>query len=523
LATVLGAVWCGNIVMSAIFRQPAGAERFAQLVPAGLLVYALWHVLKTGFKRPEEAIEWTTAERELLCAGPFQRHELIAYRLASILNATLIKAGCFTLLMLPDLQQPLAGLVGVLLSLIFIDLLRMNVEITAHGLSERSYRRFRWSLGAVAAAVVVSSLAIAFSTRPAWQAQSTHLTWAILRHVLRSAATLLDTLPGQLVLAPFAWFSGLIVAPTLSAGWVGRLLSCLLEVVGLTWLMVWLDPWFERRIAERERREYPPRGPGRSAVAGPASASGWQRVVWLRGAGPVCWRQLIGANKQRSQLAVALALPGVLAMLPVFVCRDGRQAALQVSVALTFYSFLLLPTALKFDFRRDIQRMAILKTLPIQPLVLVVGQIGAPTLLAFAFQATVLALTMIVQPFPLWILLATLLLLAPLNALFFAVDNLLYLLYPYRLNQEGLEIFLRTTLTFTAKGLIFTAGLVLTFAWSFAAHQLALRLPPGLQDPALVFVLGSWAMLCGAMYAALRLLAQVYVRFDPSQDTPAGS
>ena len=169
---------------------------------------------------------------------------------------------------------------------------------------------------------------------------------------------------------------------------------------------------------------------------------------------------MIGANRQRSQLAVALALPGILAILPVFVCGNGRQAALQVSAALTFYSFLLLPTALKFDFRRDIQRMAILKSLPIRPVAVVLGQIATPTLLAFAFQATVLTATIAVRPFPVWMLLATLLLLAPLNALIFTLDNLVYLLYPYRLNQEGIEIFLRTTLTFTAKGLIFAVGLL---------------------------------------------------------------
>ena len=294
-----------------------------------------------------------------------------------------------------------------------------------------------------------------------------------------------------------------------------------MTIAGMTWLMVRLDRWFQQRMMERLRREYPPRATVAPTSTATPAAGSWRRIVWLDGAGPIAWRQLIGANRQRSQLAVALALPGVLAMLPIFVCSNGRQAALQVSAALTFYSFLLLPTALKFDFRRDIQRMAVLKTLPIRPFAVVIGQISTPTLLAFAFQATVLTATMVVRPFPTWMLLATLLLLAPLNALIFAIDNLVYLLYPYRLNQEGIEIFLRTTLTFTAKGLIFTLGLVLTFLWSFAAHQLALRLPVGLNDAALVFVLGGWAMLCATTWATLQLLAVVYLRFDPSQDTPA--
>jgi hypothetical protein len=117
-------------------------------------------------------------------------------------------------------------------------------------------------------------------------------------------------------------------------------------------------------------------------------------------------------------------------------------------------------------------------------------------------------------------LLATLALLLPLDLLIFAIDNMVYLLYPYRLNQEGIEIFLRTTLTFTAKALIFTAGLVATFFWSFAAHQLARWLPGFLHDPALVFVVGGTMLLSGATVVAVLLLARTYVRFDPSQDTP---
>ena len=72
MAAILAAIWCGNMVMSVMLREPTSPEQFARLVPTGLFVYALWHVLKTAFKHPEDAIEWTSAERELLCAGPFR-------------------------------------------------------------------------------------------------------------------------------------------------------------------------------------------------------------------------------------------------------------------------------------------------------------------------------------------------------------------------------------------------------------------------------------------------------------------
>jgi hypothetical protein len=286
--------------------------------------------------------------------------------------------------------------------------------------------------------------------------------------------------------------------------------------------VVRLDGYFVRVLAHREQQHYPPRATKCDATTRLTSTeTRWQRVSWLAGVGPVAWRQWMGANQHLSQLAVAMALPGCLALMPVMICRNGRQALLHVAAAVTFYSFLLLPTALKFDFRRDIMRMAVLKTLPIPPLSLVLGQIATPTLLAFLFQASVLAIALLIRPFPIWMLLAVLLLLGPLNALIFAIDNLVYLLYPYRLNQEGIEIFLRTTLTFTAKGLIFTAGLVATFFWSFAARQIAIQLPGRWADPALIFVLGCGIMLSLGVVLAVLLLAKAYQRFDPSQDVPA--
>src|SRR5262249_60637648 len=66
----------------------------------------------------------------------------------------------------------------------------------------------------------------------------------------------------------------------------------------------------------------------------------------------------------------------------------------------------------------------------------------------------------------------------PLNVLVFGLDNLIYLLYPYRVQQEGLEIFLRTILTFTGKGLLFAAGLAAMSEWAFAAADLTRGISP---------------------------------------------
>src|SRR5262249_55208363 len=140
--------------------------------------------------------------------------------------------------------------------------------------------------------------------------------------------------------------------------------------------------------------------------------------------------------------------------------------------------FLLLPTALRFDFRRDLDQLATLKSLPVSPVAAAVGQTLAPIFLTTVFQSVVLAVLIVTQSLPPHQYLLLMLCMVLLNILVFSLDNLIYLIYPYRVQQEGLEIFLRTMLTFTGKGLLFTAGLVAMSAWGLAALALAQGISP---------------------------------------------
>jgi len=124
---------------------------------------------------------------------------------------------------------------------------------------------------------------------------------------------------------------------------------------------------------------------------------------------------------------------------------------------------------------------------------------------------------------PLQHLLMALLVIVPLNVLVFALDNLIYLLYPYRMQQEGLEIFLRTMLTFTGKGLLFTAGLVALSGWVFAATALSERFSDWTS-----ITINAAAMFLGGIIAGPSLLAalvlyglcRAYRNMDPIEDVP---
>ena len=96
----------------------------------------------------------------------------------------------------------------------------------------------------------------------------------------------------------------------------------------------------------------------------------------------------------------------------------------------------------------------------------------APVLIATLFQSGVLAFAVVARSLPPHHLFMAMLVMIPLNVLVFGLDNLIYLLYPYRMQQEGLEIFFRTMLTFTGKGLLFAVGLAAIAAWGFSRRRL---------------------------------------------------
>ena len=144
-------------------------------------------------------------------------------------------------------------------------------------------------------------------------------------------------------------------------------------------------------------------------------------------------------------------------------------------------------------------------------------------LITSVFQCAVLAFAIAARSLPPHLLLMTMLVMIPLNALVFGLENLIYLLYPYRVQQEGLEIFLRTILTFTGKGLLFVVGLGAMSAWGLAAAAVTRGLSRWTGDVVnayAVFAAGMVAWPC--LFAALALygLAHAYRHMDPIEDLP---
>jgi hypothetical protein len=514
LACVLAVVWLGNAAMTIWLREAASSETLRALLSFGLVLYSLWHFTKAAFFRPEGPFEWSPAEQELLLAMPLRPRELVAYQLASVTVTTLIKSGLFAVLMLPDLRCLPLGFVGLVLAMMTLEILRMAIEIAAWGMGRFAFLAYRT---AVVAALVAAGFAVgAVILRGEALASGINVHDGFRQRFLDVVIELNASALGYASL-PFQPLVDLILAESLTVAHLASAAAAAVVVSGLAVAVVGLYSITTQHVARREQREYGAKGGADVSHRAPVASSSaplalaFRRIPRLGGAGALLWRQLLGARRHWGSLLTAMIAPAVLASAPCFVIGDSQLAFLATTATLAFYTFLLLPTALRFDFRRDLDRLATLKGLPISPTAAVIGQTLAPVLIATGFQAAVLAFVIFARSLPPFFLLAGLVAMVPVNVLVFALDNLIYLLYPYRIQQEGLEIFLRTMLTFTGKGLLFALGLVAVSAWGFVAAQLQAKA---------LFLGGMIAgpSLCAAL--TLYFLCRTYRRLDPVEDVP---
>lgn len=522
IAVLLPLVWLGNVVASMLLRERLSPESFRNGVLLTGLGYFLWYVVKACVNRPPRAIEWTPSEDSLLCGGPFPRSHLVRYRLAVIFSATLLKAVLSSTIFFPELTIWWSGFLGLLLGLAFLDLARMAVETVLCGITSRQYTKVRTAVLAVAGGAVLSAAVSAFNS-PAFQSSRGPIAVVLPMQFIAQLAGLRETVLGQLLSAPLQPFVEVATATQVSAEMASWLLLSIALTIGLSAAVVRLDALFAARTAESVRRSYAPLFAARRLQrAAEARRPVMPRVLRLKGAGPIAWRQWLGARRYQIGLLIALGVPAALCCLPLLRRRDAVATFLNVSEILCLCSFLLLPSALKFDFRRDYDRLPILKSMPIAPWAVVLGQLATPVVIATLMQLFVLGIAFLARPVPVSIAVNALLMIIPLNLVIFGLDNLIFLMYPYRQSEEGLQPFIRATLTFTAKGLLFAVALVLVYCWALSCRSLS-ELPQftAMADHRMLFAAGLWVMTLLFAVTLIGLSARAFARFDPSFERSA--
>jgi hypothetical protein len=237
------------------------------------------------------------------------------------------------------------------------------------------------------------------------------------------------------------------------------------------------------------------------------------------GAGPIAWRQATTAIRGLGRLALVALIFIPVMIGPLFARGDeeNKFKMLFAAGAMVVWLSMFITTLIPFDFRADLDRMDVLKTLPLPAWKIVVGQLLTPIIIMYIIQATCLIALWLALEFEIWAVAAALIVALPLNLLLFGLDNLLFLWFPSRMfaTQPG---------DFTALGrnvLILLAKFIVLGCAGGAAAGLGYftLLMSGGQLVAALAV--AWIVLAIFAVAIIPLAALAFRSFDVSRDMPA--
>ena len=178
---------------------------------------------------------------------------------------------------------------------------------------------------------------------------------------------------------------------------------------------------------------------------------------------------------------------------------------------LTFIFSMQLPWA----FRGDIVHMDCLKSLPVAPLAIALGELAGGVMLLAAIQLVLLIGLLGAGGNPVLIL-TVMAFLIPFDLLLLAMSNTMFLIYPVRFAQgtsADFQMVGRTMLFMLLQFLILIPALGIPAGFAGLAYVLS-----GFSLP--VFAVTAWVLLAAEVPLWLFLLAAMFVRFDPGTETP---
>jgi hypothetical protein len=219
-------------------------------------------------------------------------------------------------------------------------------------------------------------------------------------------------------------------------------------------------------------------------------------------------------SSRRLLIVLVIITGGVSAV--VLSHRGDRESSLGTLVSAGVWINLVFVSMLKFDFRDELDRLDVLRSLPIQPAAIAAAELVAPVLMLTAVQALLLVAVALAGMGTTPLLLAAAAYTVPFNLLLVGIENILFLMYPLRavgLIAGDMQMFGRQMVVFLCKFILLAAA----FGFSAAIGTLGYILG-GRSWPA--FGVVAWFALCAVALGTIPLLARAYSRFDPSVDTP---
>src|SRR5688572_7157556 len=424
LTVGLMALTFGPMAVFLMFREspdPAMARAF--LEPA-VFLFTMLVVIGSG---SNSGVFFMPPEVDFLFPGPFHRRELILYRIGHQAQASLFGALFMSVVPGPFVPHWIFAFLGIALVLQFVQLFSTVLGLSMSIVGQSAYTRARKAALALIVAVIILGFVQAAVNQPAGDPLATYQEFT-------------RTPLGRVVLTPFQVFSRTIAAERLFPDFIGWAALAAGVNAALLFLILRLDAdFYERSVAVSEKvyraLENARRGQAWMSLSKP-SVRHWRlpMPVRCRGAGPIAWRQAIGALRaSRGIIYVVLAITAIVAVA-LYLLPDTAPG--MAATALIMFALFSFPQMLQFDFRGDIDRVDLLKTLPASAGAIVMGELIVPVA-----SATVVEWAIMMIVGPLWTdwktILAICAFLPVANVIVFALENLVFLYYPRRTGNTG--------------------------------------------------------------------------------------
>lgn len=522
IATTLAIVFFAAYILNGIYilsaREPADPARLSLWLSGGMVIYAMYHWVRCVWTQKVADLEFTSAEKNWLGGAPVQRSSLAMYHVTNVMFASLMKAFLLAVVLMFDVNHIELLILGVFASLVLLETIRLIIQRWSSSLNASRMFAMRIAATAIVIAVGLQLIARVLAATPSGSPPWLYIVGGF--GALGQTASC-DVI--QWLSFPWVASSRLAVAESYSAMTFLYLVLALIVTPLAIFFLVSVDHWAGERRLKRDRQRFADGNYGRDASRQTAAGKKLRQKTELprliedllpAEVAALMSRQAVSIRRYRGTILFSFFVPTLLCLSPLFTGQVTEQWFYVVG-GIAMCTLLLAPPALRLDFRRDLKRMLLLRSLPIRPLPIVIGQLSLPIAITLTFQWITLAIAAYVtSPGISQILLWT----GMLNALAvftFASENALFLAYPHHEHTQGIGMMIRAKLTFLGKFAAILGALALLVAWSLFCKS--------------VFS-GVWikvAVLVGAVSAtwtiallAVAAAAWTWRRFDLSYDMP---
>ncbi len=518
---VLFLLYCVQIYIALTFNNSFDAVPVKAIAPVGFLGILLVKLLGICIDRTKSGAGFRKEETHRLLGGPFSHQQVRLFRVcghAISIFFTSLFAAIFFRFHVPSF---LAALSGAYSAMMFTYLVYTLIAVAALYAREQTYRTIR-NIGCGIFLAILCWLLYRVSLTDASNLQ-------FMKALGNEAVALSQTSLGRFLISPYIAFTNMVVAESIGQWAPWAAIGCLLNYVALQAVMRaevnLLSRFDQRELSEFEAKKDKLLSPG-AFIERVDSQRFAQSIPQLRGAGPIIWRQVRALSKLKGGLGWLLIPLGLAFAAGGYLAFDAEKGALQTIAVIVVLTSVFLPGLLPFDFRGDLKGLAALKMMPLPPLPVVLGQLVVPVCLLSGFQLLALSTLLLHDVKLIGGVLATFCFLLPTNTIIIALENLIFLLYPYRVAEFDMPATVRRIVMLMAKFcVIFVAAM-----FSFIAGLGVAALKSASESTAWGSFVSSvsWPLLFTTQLIGLTVVASfvvwstcwAYRRFDLSEDLP---